>query len=69
MRSRGYEGPMRRRAPLLVGSAYVNFLTDDETRTRIDEAYGPALFERLRRIKGKYDPGNLFSGNLNIPPA
>ena len=49
--------------------AYVNFLTDDETRTRIDEAYGPALFERLRRIKGKYDPGNVFSGNLNIPPA
>jgi FAD/FMN-containing dehydrogenase len=48
--------------------AYVNFLTDDETRARIDDAYDPTQYERLRRIKGKYDPGNLFSGNLNIPP-
>jgi FAD/FMN-containing dehydrogenase len=47
--------------------AYVNFLTGDETRSRIREAYGPALFERLQRIKRTYDPTNLFSGNLNIP--
>ena len=46
----------------------MNFLTDDETRTRIADAYEPASYERLRGIKGKYDPGNLFSGNLNIPP-
>jgi FAD/FMN-containing dehydrogenase len=49
--------------------AYVNFLTDDETRSRVADAYGPTLYERLQRIKGKYDPDNLFSGNLNIPPA
>ena len=48
--------------------AYVNFLTDDETRARIGDAYEPASWERLRRIKGQYDPRNLFSGNLNIPP-
>jgi FAD/FMN-containing dehydrogenase len=48
--------------------AYVNFLTDDESGSRIGDAYEPASWERLRRIKGKYDPGNLFSGNLNIPP-
>lgn len=48
--------------------AYVNFLTDDETRERVSEAYDPATYDRLRRIKKHYDPGNIFSGNLNIPP-
>ena len=48
--------------------AYVNFLNDDEARSRIGDAYDPKHYERLRRIKGKYDPGNLFSGHLNIPP-
>jgi hypothetical protein len=48
--------------------AYVNFLTEDETRARVADAYGPALFARLQRIKKQYDPDNILSGNLNIPP-
>jgi FAD/FMN-containing dehydrogenase len=30
-------------------------------------AYGPA-YERLRKIKGEYDPTNLFRLNSNIEP-
>ncbi len=30
--------------------------------------YGPA-YERLRTIKGQYDPGNLFRLNSNIEPS
>jgi FAD/FMN-containing dehydrogenase len=31
--------------------------------------YPPATLERLREVKGRYDPENLFDQNLNIVPA
>jgi FAD/FMN-containing dehydrogenase len=31
-------------------------------------AYGDN-YERLQQVKAKYDPGNLFRVNRNIPPA
>jgi FAD/FMN-containing dehydrogenase len=50
-----------------IGSAYVNFMPDDET-DRIEKVYG-SNFKRLAAIKRKYDPDNLFRSNQNIKPA
>ena len=48
--------------------AYVNFL-DDEGEKRIRAAYPGDTWARLAAVKGRYDPGNLFRLNQNIPPA
>ncbi len=47
---------------------YVNFLMD-EGEARIRQAYGAAKYHRLTSLKRKYDPGNFFRLNQNIPPA
>lgn len=49
------------------GGVYVNFMTQDEAE-RLPAAYG-GNYERLGRLKGKYDPQNLFRLNQNIRPA
>jgi FAD/FMN-containing dehydrogenase len=49
-------------------SVYVNFLMD-EGEERIRAAYGPAKWDRLKALKRRYDPDNLFRLNQNIPPA
>lgn len=54
-------------APFASAGAYVNFLTADEG-DRVRSAYGPN-YERLARVKRKYDPDNLFRMNQNIKPA
>jgi FAD/FMN-containing dehydrogenase len=48
--------------------AYVNFL-GDEGSDRVRDAYPGSTWERLRAIKARYDPTNLFRLNQNIPPA
>jgi FAD/FMN-containing dehydrogenase len=48
--------------------AYVNFL-GNEGQDRVRAAYPGRHWERLREIKSRYDPGNLFRLNQNIPPA
>jgi len=48
--------------------AYVNFLVD-EGESRIRAAYPGKTWDRLRSIKARYDPTNLFRINQNIPPA
>jgi FAD/FMN-containing dehydrogenase len=48
--------------------AYVNFLADDGP-ARIREAYPGDTWDRLRAVKRRYDPTNLFRLNQNVPPA
>lgn len=54
-------------APHAAGGVYINFLNEDEV-DRIAEAYGPN-YRRLKEIKAKYDPDNLFRSNQNILPG
>jgi FAD/FMN-containing dehydrogenase len=53
-------------APHQMG-VYVNFLME-EGEERIREAYGAAKYDRLKALKRKYDPENLFRLNQNVPP-
>jgi len=48
-------------------SVYVNFLMD-EGEERVRQAYGDEKYERLKALKRKYDPKNVFRLNQNIPP-
>jgi FAD/FMN-containing dehydrogenase len=48
-------------------SVYVNFLME-EGEERIRQAYGAPKYERLKALKRKYDPHNLFRYNQNIRP-
>jgi FAD/FMN-containing dehydrogenase len=54
--------------PFVEGAVYVNELGDDEGVDRVQMAYG-LNYDRLQRIKAKYDPQNLFCLNANIAPA
>jgi FAD/FMN-containing dehydrogenase len=51
-----------------TGGGYVNFMMDDEAPARVQATYGPN-HERLRQVKAKYDPDNVFHVNQNIVPA
>jgi FAD/FMN-containing dehydrogenase len=54
--------------PYFVSGRYVNYLGEDEGADAVKAAYG-ANYERLRTLKVKYDPTNLFHLNQNIQPA
>jgi FAD/FMN-containing dehydrogenase len=55
-------------APFSTGGVYVNFL-GIEGEASIRPAYGDANYERLARLKGAFDPQNLFRLNQNIRPV
>jgi FAD/FMN-containing dehydrogenase len=51
------------------GAAYVNYLSDDASADEVKGAYGGEKYRRLRALKTKYDPQNVFRYNQNIPPG
>ena len=54
--------------PYGAGGAYVNFMMDGEGEDRIRATYRDN-YDRLAKIKAKYDPTNFFHVNQNIEPA
>jgi UDP-N-acetylenolpyruvoylglucosamine reductase len=53
--------------PFSAQGAYVNFMME-EGAARVESTYG-GNYARLRQIKTKYDPSNLFRVNQNIAPV
>jgi len=49
------------------GGGYVNF-NNEQDDERVRASYG-SNYERLAKIKGRYDPDNVFHVNHNIKPA
>jgi FAD/FMN-containing dehydrogenase len=52
--------------PYSAGGAYTNFMME-EGDDRVKKAYGEN-YERLAKVKAKYDPDNFFRVNQNIKP-
>ena len=53
--------------PYSEEGGYINFMSGDD-QSRAPSNYG-ANYQRLREVKSKFDPENLFSVNQNIEPA
>ncbi len=53
--------------PHLSSGRWLNYLGDDQAEDAIRAAYGPN-YQRLREVKRRYDPDNLFHLNHNIAP-
>jgi FAD/FMN-containing dehydrogenase len=53
--------------PCFTPGRYVIYLGDDDGEDAVAAAYGPN-YQRLRTLKAKYDPTNLFHLNQNIRP-
>jgi FAD/FMN-containing dehydrogenase len=51
--------------PFSTGRTYINFQAADEDEGRTRASYG-ANFDRLLKVKERYDPYNLFRVNRNI---
>jgi hypothetical protein len=54
--------------PHHLPSVYVNFLME-EGEERVREAYGAEKHDRLKRLKRRWDPANVFRLNQNISPG
>jgi FAD/FMN-containing dehydrogenase len=50
------------------GGGYVNYMQADEPVERVRATFGAETFDRLQKLKQKYDPRNILHRNQNIPP-
>jgi FAD/FMN-containing dehydrogenase len=50
------------------GGGYVNYMQADEPIERVRATFGAETFDRLQRLKRRYDPHNILHRNQNIPP-
>ena len=53
--------------PHLTEAKWLNYLSDDQGDDAVRAAYGPN-FDRLREVKRRLDPANVFHHNHNIAP-
>ena len=53
--------------PHMATRRWLNYLGDDQADDAIRDAYGPN-YDRLREVKRRYDPDNVFHLNHNIAP-
>jgi FAD/FMN-containing dehydrogenase len=53
--------------PWRIGGGYLNYATE-ASADGLETEFGALRFERLRAVKRRYDPSNLFRFNHNISP-
>jgi FAD/FMN-containing dehydrogenase len=56
-------------APHLADRVYMNFLDGDEARQNTRHAFSAGQYQRLKHIKAKYDPQNIFRFGFDIQPS
>lgn len=54
--------------PFASGGMYANFMTEDEVKQRLGQAYPRDKMKRLAKLKARFDPENFFHLNHNIAP-
>lgn len=58
----------RRVTALGTTGTYMNYIATDEPLDRATSTWPPEVLARLRAVKGRVDPENVFRSNLNIAP-
>jgi len=58
----------KRVEPHLKGSVYINHVAADDLPEKVRASFGDN-YQRLRQLKTRFDPTNLFRMNANIPPG
>jgi FAD/FMN-containing dehydrogenase len=59
----------RRVTALGTTGTYMNYIATDEPLDRAMSTWPPEVLARLRAVKRRLDPNNVFRSNLNIAPA